>query len=62
MGQFLAVLREFGFPTFFCLWLMWRVERDLRDLHAVLHKQVILNAVIAKTLDVAESNSLPPRR
>ena len=61
------ILREFGLPTLFCTWLMWlhtKAHRDLRDelreMRVLLHKQVVLSAVIAKTLDVEDNPSLPP--
>lgn len=61
MSDFVQLLREFGFPTFFCVWLMYRVEKELREMRSILHKQVVLNAVIAKTLDVPsdQTPSLP---
>jgi hypothetical protein len=57
------MIERWGFPAAFALWLMIWVTRDLREIRALLHKQVVLNAVIAKTLDIPEAvaaTSLPP--
>ena len=37
---------------------MMGVTRDLREIRALIHKQVILNAVILKTLDIPEAVTL----
>lgn len=50
----LQLLREFGFPTFVCVWFMWRAEKQFMAIRSLLHKQAVLNAVIARTLDVPE--------
>ena len=46
------MIERWGFPVAFAVWLMFWVMRDLREIRTLLHKQVVLNAVILKTLDV----------
>lgn len=47
----LALVREFGFPIFVCVWFMWRLEKRLEELRTNLESLVKLNAVMIKTLD-----------
>lgn len=57
--QVLSVVREFGFPTLMCLWLMWRTERKL-DAMIEQQAQILMQqtqalmcmVVLAKVLDV----------
>jgi hypothetical protein len=37
---------------------MMGVTRDLREIRALIHKQVVLNAVILKTLDAPDAAAL----
>jgi len=63
MIEITQMVERWGFPAAFALWLMMWVTRDLREIRALLHKQVVLSAVIAKTLDIPEAvaaTSLPP--
>jgi hypothetical protein len=52
------ILERWGFPTAFAAWLMLSVSRELREIRALLQKQSVVNAVILKTLDVAEAVDL----
>jgi len=61
------IIDRWGFPVGFAVWLMMGVTRELREIRALINKQVVLNAVILKTLDVpgaaeAASTSLPPSK
>lgn len=62
--DFTQIAERWGFPVAFAVWLMFGVTRELREIRALLHKQVVLNAVILKTLDVPNAaeaaSSLPP--
>jgi len=53
-----TLIERWGFPAAFAVWLMMGVTRDLREIRALIHKQVILNAVILKTLDIPEAVTL----
>jgi hypothetical protein len=53
-----TLIERWGFPAAFAVWLMMGVTRDLREIRALIHKQVVLNAVILKTLDVPEAVAL----
>jgi hypothetical protein len=74
----LDILNRYGFPTLVGVWALWTITRglkELRDEHRaireevrqtreLLHKHVVLTAVIAKTLDVPDSArtlTAPPR-
>lgn len=50
-----TIIERWGFPVGFAIWLMMGVTRDLREIRALVHKQVVLNAVILKTLDIPET-------
>jgi hypothetical protein len=60
------MIERWGFPAAFAVWLMFVVTRELREIRALINKQVVLNAVILKTIDASEaaiaaaSTSLPP--
>ena len=70
MSDLTQFIREFGFPIFVCVWLMWMYQKerrehakDLKTVKDLLHKLVVLNAAIARTLDVEPLPgvvSLPP--
>jgi hypothetical protein len=47
-----ALLREFGFPIFVCIWFMRQQAVHNRMVLEQLHKLVIANSVIARTLDI----------
>jgi hypothetical protein len=53
-----TIIERWGFPVGFAVWLMMGVTRDLREIRALVHKQVVLNAVILKTLDIPEAAML----
>jgi len=53
-----TIIERWGFPVGFAIWLMMGVTRDLREIRTLIHKQVVLNAVILKTLDVPEAAAL----
>lgn len=52
------IIERWGFPAAFSVWLMISVTRELREIRTLLHKQVVLNAVILKTLDVLDGERL----
>lgn len=51
-----AVVREFGFPTFFCLWLMFRAERALKALTDQQTKMLVVLSVLARSVDVHDDD------
>jgi hypothetical protein len=53
-----TLIERWGFPVGFAVWLMMGVTRDLREIRALIHKQVVLNAVILKTLDAPDAAAL----
>lgn len=59
-----VIIERWGFPVAFAVWLMFVVTRELREIRALINKQVVLNAVILKTLDIPDVvtaiASLPP--
>jgi YvrJ protein family len=46
-----GLLREFGFPTFVCIWLMWRLEKRLDKFTESIDKLLQIVIVMAKTMD-----------
>lgn len=46
-----GLLREFGFPTFFCIWLMWRLEKRLDSFLEIINRLFQIVVVMAKTID-----------
>lgn len=58
----LAVLREFGFPVFFALWLMFFVLKRFDKLFDMIEKLLQIVVVMAKTIDAdADGKERPPR-
>ncbi len=49
------ILDRWGLPTAFCAWMMFFVTRELREIRKLLYQLVVSNAVIAKTLDVPDT-------
>jgi hypothetical protein len=47
----LALLREFGFPIFVCVWFMWRLEKRIERFAASIEKLYAVNMVLAKAVD-----------
>ena len=58
----LALLREFGFPIFVCLWFMWRLERRIERFTESIEKLYTINMVLAKAVDELDElpRQLPP--
>ena len=52
------IIERWGFPVAFAVWLMWTHTRELRDMRRQLHKLMVINAVVLKTLDVPEAQTL----
>jgi nicotinamide riboside transporter PnuC len=59
--QILHIIERAGFPIFVVLWFMWREHRHVKDQIVVikeqnrlLHRLVVVNTVIAKTLDLPD--------
>ena len=50
--EIIGLLREFGFPTFFCLWLMYRQEKATKALTDQMTKMLIVLSVMARALNV----------
>ena len=64
MEEAIAILREFGFPIFVCLWFMWRMEKK-QDKQMEHQTRVLLAiTILAQALDVTlpESTLLPRTR
>lgn len=64
MEQAIALLREFGFPIFVCLWFMWRMEKKF-DKSMEQQARLILAITIlctAMDVDLPESAMLPRTR
>lgn len=52
--DFVHLIRDLGFPTFFCLWMMLRMEKRHDEQTKALQKLVLYNKIIAKTLDIED--------
>lgn len=48
MGEVTLLIREFGFPTLFCLWLMWRDNKRSSLLLETQTKILLVLKVMAK--------------
>ena len=48
MEDVVKLIREFGFPTLFCLWLMWRDSKKTDVQVATMGKVLVLLTVLAK--------------
>ena len=64
MDQALQLIREFGFPTFVCLWFMFRIEKKMELLLSRMQQMILIwNASHSDDLDVAvitADGSSPP--
>lgn len=65
MDTFQQIIERLGFPIFVVLWFMWRDRQRekeqtvaLKEHNRLLHKLVVVNTVIARTLDVPEEAML----
>lgn len=56
----IALLREFGFPIFVCLWFMWRLEKRLDRFTESIEKLYNINTVLLKAVDESHPMPLPP--
>lgn len=52
MEQVIAILREFGFPIFVCLWFMWRVDKKIDGLLSQQQQLLLALVVLAQVLEV----------
>lgn len=57
--DWMQYVERLGLPVVFCGWLMFYVMRELREMKALQHKQVVLLAVISRTLDVEVAGAEP---
>jgi hypothetical protein len=55
-----ALIREFGFPIFVCVWFMWRLEKRLEELRDSIEELVKQHAVMNNTLNNLSDGSAPP--
>lgn len=51
----LALLREFGFPIFVCVWFMWRLEKRLERITTSIEKLYTVTMVLTKANEEAPS-------
>jgi hypothetical protein len=63
VDQAIAILREFGFPIFVCVWFMWRLEKKIDGLMAQQQQVLLAVIVLAEVLevDLPEQIVLPRR-
>lgn len=52
MEQVTALLREFGFPIFVCVWFMWRMEKKIDKFMEQISRVLLAITVLAQVLDV----------
>jgi hypothetical protein len=52
VDQVLTILREFGFPTFVCLWFMWRMEKKIDKFMEQQATVLLAITVLAQVLEV----------
>lgn len=55
MEDAVKLAREFGFPTLFCLWLMWRDGKRTEAIVENMGKMLTLLSLLAKTVDGIDS-------
>jgi hypothetical protein len=60
--EVVKLIREFGFPTLFCLWLMWR-DNKKTDLHAnTLSRVLVLLTVLTKLQGIEVADDPPEEK
>ena len=52
MEQAIALLREFGFPIFVCMWFMWRMEKKIDKFMEQQARLILAITIMSQTLDV----------
>jgi hypothetical protein len=52
VDQVIAFLREFGFPTFVCLWFMWRMEKKIESFLDTQAKIMVAITVLTQVFDI----------
>lgn len=64
MEQAIALLREFGFPIFVCMWFMWRMEKKFDKSMEQQARLILAITILAQAMDVdlPESAMLPRTR
>jgi len=62
--QGIALIREFGFPVFVAVWFMWRLEKRVDRLIALMASLMQATALLAKSVDThietTRVNGAPP--
>jgi len=48
LADIVKIIREFGFPTLFCLWLMWRDNKKADLQVAQMGRVLVLLTVLTK--------------
>lgn len=51
MDQVIALIREFGFPTFVVLWFMFRLEKRVDRTNELLASLMQATALLAKSVE-----------
>lgn len=52
MEQAIAVLKEFGFPIFVCIWFMWRQDKKIDGLLSQQQQLLLAVVMLAQVLEV----------
>ena len=59
MTEIVNLVREFGFPTLFCMWLMWRDNKKTDLQVAQMGKVLVLLTVLTKLQGIHVADESP---
>lgn len=59
-GDWIGIIREFGFPVFVALWFMWRVEKRMDRFTDSIQNLLTAVTIMAKTVDGLDAHGRAP--
>ena len=62
MEDVVKLIREFGFPTLFCLWLMWRDNKKTDVQVTQMGRVLVLLTVLTKLQGIPIADEESPER